>query len=281
MSTVLIPTDGSPAAEQAIGHAVTIAGQLDGTVHGLYAVHLTPNADYDLDIESPTVQEAAKERGNAALNTIERHCEAAGVNFEGHLREGAPAETITTVAAEIDPDVIAIGTHGGGRLTRPLLGSTTVEVLRQAIHPVLAVPDESTVPTGGYDTLLVATDASDGARDAEQTAFEWGDAFDASIEGLYVVELGLSDTEAIEEALEADGEQAVEELHKRAQEVGVDAGTAVETGVPHDVISDHADEQDADLIVLGARGRGTLERTVLGSVSERTVRTADRPVLVV
>jgi nucleotide-binding universal stress UspA family protein len=281
MSTVLIPTDGSPAAEQAIGHAVTIAGHLDGTVHGLYAVHLTPNADYDLGVESPTVQEAEKERGKAALNTIERHCEAAGVNFEGHLRDGAPAETITTVAAEIDPDVIAMGIHGGGRLARPLLGSTTVEVLRQATHPVLAVPDESTVPTGGYDTLLVATDASDGARDAEQTAFEWADAFDGSIEGLYVVELGLSDTEAIEEALEADGEQAVDELHKRAQEVGVDAGTAVETGVPHDVISDHADEQDADLIVLGARGRGTLERTFLGSVSERTVRTADRPVLVV
>lgn len=281
MSTVLVPTDGSPAAEQAIGHAVTIAGQMDGTVHGLYAVHLTPNADYDLGIESPTVQEAEEQRGKAAIDTIERHCEAAGVDFEGHLRDGAPAEMITTVAGEIDPDVIAIGTHGGSKLTRPLLGSTTVEVLRQGAHPVLAVPDESTVPTGGYETLLVATDGSQGSREAENTAFEWAEAFDASIEGLYVVESGLSDTAAIEEALEADGERAVEDLQARAQEAGLATATAVETGVPHTVINEHANERDADLIVLGARGRGTLERTVLGSVTERTVRTADRAVLVV
>lgn len=281
MSTVLVPTDGSPAAEQAIGHAVTIAGQMDGTVHGLYAVHLTPNADYDLGIESPTVQEAEEQRGRAAIDTIERHCEAAGVDFEGHLRDGAPAETITTVATEIDPDVIAIGTHGGGGLNRPLLGSTTVEVLRQGTHPVLAVPAESTVPSGGYATLLVATDGSQGAREAEKTAFEWAGAFDASIEALYVVESGLSDTAAIEEALEVDGERAVTDVQTRAQETGLTAATAVKTGIPHEVISEHAAEQDADLIVLGARGRGTLERTVLGSVTERTVRTADQPVLVV
>jgi nucleotide-binding universal stress UspA family protein len=281
MSTVLVPTDGSPPAEQAIGHAVTIANKFDGTVHGLYAVHLTPNANYDLGIESPTVHGAEEDRGAAALDTIERQCERGGVDFERHLRDGAPDELIPAVAQEIGADVIVMGTHGGGGVARPLLGSTTIGVLRQGTHPVLAVPRDAAAPDHGYDKLLVGTDASEGARVAEGMAIEWADAFEASIHGLYVVEVALSDSAEIEEALQMDGEKAVADLEERAEEAGVDITTAVEMGSPHEVIHEQADEQDADMIVIGARGRGGIERTFLGSVSERTIRTATKPVLVV
>ncbi len=281
MSTILVPTDGSPAAEQAIGHAVSIADELGKSVHGLYVVHLTPDADYDLGIGYPTIQEAEEDRGELALEAVERQCEKAEVDFEGHLRDGPPAETITTVAREIEADLIAMGTHGESRLSRPLLGSTTIEVLRRGDHPVLAVPEEFPVPAGGYDQILVPTDASDGSRGAEEMAIEWAEGFGGSIHGLYVVELALSHSAEVEAALDADGKKAVADLEERATAAGVDATTTVETGIPHEVIRSEADETDADLIVMGSHGRSGLERTFLGSVSERTVRTATRPILVV
>lgn len=281
MSTVLVPTDGSPAAEQAIGHAVTIAETLQATVHGLFAVHLTPQADYNLGIESPTIKGAEENRGESALDAIERQCERVGVDFEGHLQKGAPAEAILTAADDIDTDVITMGTQGGSGLARPLLGSTTIEVLRQSSRPVLVVPSDSAVPTDGYATVLVATDGSEGAREAETMAIEWAGALGASIHGLYVVELALSGSAEVEAALESEGERVVEDMTARGEDAGVDVTTAVESGVPHEVIREQADERDADLIVLGARGRGGIERAFLGSVSERTIRTATKPVLVV
>ncbi len=81
--------------------------------------------------------------------------------------------------------------------------------------------------------------------------------------------------------LVADGKRALATLEDRAAEAGLSTTTDIERGIPHDVIRRQAEVVDADLIVLGRRGRSGIEGRVFGSVSERTVRTAERPVLVV
>jgi nucleotide-binding universal stress UspA family protein len=53
------------------------------------------------------------------------------------------------------------------------------------------------------------------------------------------------------------------------------------TGVPHEEIARAATEERADYIVIGTRGRGGLERALLGSVADRVVRTAPCPVVTV
>jgi nucleotide-binding universal stress UspA family protein len=69
----------------------------------------------------------------------------------------------------------------------------------------------------------------------------------------------------------------------RSLAVAADAppGVTVVDGTPHRALLDRAREVGADLLVIGAHGRPALERLLLGSVAERTVRAADRPVLVV
>ena len=57
--------------------------------------------------------------------------------------------------------------------------------------------------------------------------------------------------------------------------------TAVRRGDPHETIIEYADDVDADVIVMGTHGRTGLDRRVLGSVTERTVRLSDVPVLTV
>lgn len=281
MSTVLIPTDGSPAAEQAIDHGVGVAARFDGTVHGLYAIHLMPTSDFEVLGNGTTVTESEAEQGDAALDRIERQCDAAGVTFERHLREGDPTDVILSLGKEIDPDLITMGTEGGTGLTRRLLGSTTVGVLREKTAPVLAVPGNGADINGEYDTILVATDGSGPAKEAASMAFDWAQAFDADIHGLYVVEEAFCDTKEVEDALEADGKRAIDTLEDRATEAGLSTTTAIERGVPNDVIRRQAESVDAELIVLGRHGRSGIDGRVFGSVSERTVRTAERPVLVV
>jgi nucleotide-binding universal stress UspA family protein len=136
-----------------------------------------------------------------------------------------------------------------------------------------------------YETILHPTDGSEASMAAADHAIELAAENRAALRFLYVVDastLAADDFSGVLlENLERSGRAALEDLVERAEAAGVDAVTAVETGVPHREILADAEDAGADLIVMGTHGRTGLDRFLLGSVSERVVRTADVPVLVV
>jgi nucleotide-binding universal stress UspA family protein len=81
-------------------------------------------------------------------------------------------------------------------------------------------------------------------------------------------------------AREVAGER-LERGRERAAAAGFHAESRLEEGKPWRVICQVADDLDAELIVLGARGLGRVESALLGSVSAAVVHHAKRPVLVV
>jgi nucleotide-binding universal stress UspA family protein len=125
-----------------------------------------------------------------------------------------------------------------------------------------------------YDRILVATDGSDAAGVAADAAIELARRFGAEVRALYVRESGAEDGTA---------ERATGAVTERAAAAGVDStATIVDGGEPiHRTVLTAADEHDADCIVMGTRGRTGLDRFVLGSVAERTLRTSPVPVLTV
>ncbi|MFW6385169.1 MAG: universal stress protein, partial [Halodesulfurarchaeum sp.] len=110
----------------------------------------------------------------------------------------------------------------------------------------------------------------------------------ASIHGLYVIDtrdystlpesnwIGL-----MEEELEAEGERALESVRRRAERADVDVSTSLERGVPHKKIVEYVDDHDIDLVVMGTHGRTGLDRFLIGSVTEKVLRSADVPLLIV
>ncbi len=137
-----------------------------------------------------------------------------------------------------------------------------------------------------YDDVLVPTDGSEGGTTALEEAIGLARRFDATIHTVYVVEIGVipADVEAayVHDALGETGETATETVVERAEEAGVDvAEPAVVSGTPHREILAYAQDNDVDLIVMGTHGRSGIDRYLLGSVTEKVVRTADVPVLTV
>ncbi|WP_058365840.1 universal stress protein [Haloparvum sedimenti] len=134
-----------------------------------------------------------------------------------------------------------------------------------------------------YDEILLPTDGSDGAATAYDHALAVAERFDARVHPLYVVNTTYSDVGATgtpRSELRDRGEKAVGELADRASETGIDAVTHVVDGDPFREIRSFANAE-ADLIVMATRGRSGLDRYLLGSVTEKLVRTADVPVLTV
>lgn len=136
-----------------------------------------------------------------------------------------------------------------------------------------------------YDRILLPTDGSDATGPAVEQAIGLARETGAELHVLFVVEdipyaPEMMDDE-VEGQLRAIGEDAIKEIRERASEEGVDVVSALREGAPHTSILGYADEEDIDAIVMGTHGRSGLDRYLLGSVTERVVRTSDVPVLTV
>lgn len=162
-----------------------------------------------------------------------------------------------------------------------------------------------------YDTILFPTDGSEAAETALEHAADHARRYDAALHVLFVAQDDLVDSglvqrdhEGVEQsdmvgedhdtqssgmtnedrervgAIAEHGSAVVSEV---AESVGDDVAveTAVLNGTPYERILDYAEEADADLLVMGTHGRTGVDRYLLGSVTEKVIRTADAPVLTV
>ncbi|WP_336134531.1 universal stress protein [Natronomonas amylolytica] len=136
-----------------------------------------------------------------------------------------------------------------------------------------------------YDDILVPTDGSACAAAAVEEAIGHANTHDARLHVLYVVDesrVPAEEQPELYDALEAEGEEAIADARTRAKAADVTSiRAAIGAGAPHQVILDYADDNGIDLIVMGTHGRSGFERALLGSVTERVLRTADQPVLTV
>lgn len=137
-----------------------------------------------------------------------------------------------------------------------------------------------------YSQILVPTDGSPASDAAIEHAIDLAKRYDARLHALYVVDGGAYSTleagaDIIVEALESEGEQATKRVAEAAENAGIECTTTVATGTAYRSIRDYVDEHAIDMIVMGTHGRKGLDRYLLGSVTERVVRTSDVPVLTV
>jgi nucleotide-binding universal stress UspA family protein len=146
-----------------------------------------------------------------------------------------------------------------------------------------------------YERILIPTDGSDVAEAAIEQAVDLAAKYDAELHALYVVDtdavaygLGTEQVDRLKQGkfgemteLREKAESATQFVHDLAEEHGVDVVEHHAGGQPHQVIASHAEDNDIDLIVMGSHGRAGVRRALLGSVTERTLRSTHTPVLVV
>jgi len=138
------------------------------------------------------------------------------------------------------------------------------------------------------DRVLIAIDGSPPAQEAVDFGLELAAEQDAVATFVLVVPAldvapggAFGGVAATAHDATAKELEPLERAREQAEEAGVKAHTRLLRGEPVDEIVAFADVIDADLIVVGSRGHGTLANALLGSVSRGILREARRPVLVV
>lgn len=266
--TILVPTDASDSAQIAGTYATYIAQTVDATVHVLSVVdpqRFSINSVGNISALADRQEQALTEQAQAATERIGTD---ATLSVERHVRQGTPHEVIETVTAEQDVDLVAMGTHGRTGLQRYLLGSVAERTVRTLDVPVLMTHAASSLDEAFTD-VLVPTDGSDYADAAVAHAATLTNACNATLHLLHV-----GTQRSGRKILTTTADQVADTTGQRPT-------TTVVDGHPHKAIAAFAADQQMDLIVMGTHGRTGLQRQLLGSVTERTLRTTDVPLLAV
>jgi nucleotide-binding universal stress UspA family protein len=178
------------------------------------------------------------------------------------------------------------GSTGGESSTRQGKSESAGEAavaagLATAPHPV-ARPAEKL-----FSRILVAVDESDAAGQAVDFAGRLAAQWGSEIALLYVLDLdflGTSEYYATQpelmDNLRIEGERLVDRVAARIPG-GIACTREIRLGNPHRRIPAFAEEWNADLLVIGAHGRGRISQLLLGSTAEAAIRRCHCPVLVV
>jgi glycine betaine transporter len=137
---ILVPTDLSEGAEQALDYACELARTLGAEVHLLNVVGIPALGVPELGVAlaSTVIDQLVVENETALEELARKRCGASRVG-QILIKAGDPRDTINQTARELGVDLIVMGTHGRRGITRALLGSVAETVVRTAPCAVLTV----------------------------------------------------------------------------------------------------------------------------------------------
>ena len=283
---ILCPVDFSEFSARAYTYAYSLAKQYHAKLFVEHAVYPLVMSLPVLEVPTRGLHDAYQEiRASAQkqLAELTSRQEANCVETESFLHEGPASEAILQFAGSHGVDLIVMGTHGRQGLDHLTLGSITERVLRRAKCPVLAVrkPVHDFVDPRGNEPvhlkkILFCTDFSGSAWPfALSLAME----YNAELTLLHVLDATPSGAD-----LESRAGEVTREL---LNSVPADAGdwctlkAVVRFGRPYQEIVQLALESQADVVVMGVRGRNALDLALFGSTTHRVLQLGSCPVLAV
>ena len=294
---ILCSTDFSEYSEHAMRYATAFSKISGGTIDCVHVVDTGFVKDGSMDgvyVSSADLQrslDAIKETAEKELGHFIRKEHFLGVDMTPHLREGHAAGEIVKLADEIGADLLIIATHGRSGLERLVFGGTCDKVLRLSKTPVLAIkhPEHEALEEDGslkINRILCPLDFSELSQSGLGLAADLARQFGATIVLAHVVDARFDYPEWTAQVAMNTSEylakSAEEHLKSVAEKMGgVETEIFVTQGVPHRVLTDKTKENDIDLVIITTHGRKGLARALLGSVTEKVVRSAGCPVLTV
>lgn len=137
--SILVPLDGSPAAEQVLPPVVSIAKALDAKVILLRISIIQTSGEFQGDLLMPLVGNVQTADGIAReyLDQVASRLAQDGIQVSTAVRRGSVAETIVDYAIDHEVNLIAMCTHGQTGLGRWTLGRVSDRVLRSGCRLLL------------------------------------------------------------------------------------------------------------------------------------------------
>lgn len=136
---ILVPTDFSENANNALEFAKKIAKHKNASITLLYAFY----AVYDFASQATEIIGQIEQDAKRELKKAAEKGQSEGLRFDYKIIQGTVSTAVTSIAQREDFDLIVMGTQGASGIKKALIGSNTGHVIKESTIPVLAVPANS------------------------------------------------------------------------------------------------------------------------------------------
>lgn len=274
---IIIGVDGSEQSRKALDWGLKRANERGASVELLHV------ADDSFLSESVAFLSEAQKASEKMLEAERDHARSLG--FEGKITGTAVVghPIVEVENASKRADLLVLGAHEGSKWAGSFFGTRAVKIAAVAHCPVAVVPLKE---ASGEKGVVVGIDGSDAAKKAIAYAAEeasrrrvpltavyaWMPPLTPGLEYLWSEELVESQRSAAEEAIAI----GVAGLSERYPDLVINR--EIVQSAPVAALVQVAEE--AELLVVGSRGRGAISRLLLGSVSHGVIQALPCPVIV-
>lgn len=280
MRRILVATDFSTRSDRALRRATLLAAQGDVALTLVHVVDDDQPA-YLIDRQRTAARELLEQTA-ATLSEVDH------VATDVAITTGDAFAGILQAAEAARADLIIVGPHRR-QLLDNFVGTTAERTIRRSTRPVLMA---NGLPSGPYNRSLVAVDFDDASRSAVEAARRLGfpektavialHLFDAPALGM--MKRAVAAPDAVDHYLRSEESRISTEFSSFLSAAGLPRARQLLAPVDGSIagaILACAEQQQADLIVVGTKQRKGLGRLLLGSVAQDVLLDAERDVLVV
>jgi nucleotide-binding universal stress UspA family protein/enoyl-CoA hydratase/carnithine racemase len=285
-------TDFSDFSNLSLTYGMALAGEFEAKLFVCHIVDISSAAMYGEAMVDITQQQQRMEQ--YAREQLEQLAEGYPIEWEPLVVTGHPAEEICRMAKQNAVDLVVCATHGRSGLKRLILGSVAERLMRILPCPILIIrelkPDLDLKKGLSIKRILVGCDFSPDSNLALMHGLSLAQEFQSELHLAHVAELPVNRTTVKNSGGTGDSndQDLRYQLNQKLENMVSDEScnwctlkTTILTGQPHEALTAYSEKQDMDIIVLGVRGHGLVEKLFVGSTTDQVVRRASCPVLAV
>lgn len=274
MKTILVPTDFSPNAENALNYAIAIAGKYNARIIVFHAWQIVyPTVDIPIPGELISSQmHDAELNAIANMKPLCHNAHAAGIaDCDQVNRQGDLVRLIPEIIKEYHVDMVIMGTRGAKGFKEVLLGTNTAKIIREVECPVIAVPEKATFK--GMSHITYATDYNSSDLSILKKVVDLAKTFQARLTLLHISDehYPISSAEHIMKIFAEKVQGRVN--YDRIDFKVINADNAEET------LDEYVKRKHADLFVMSAMHRDIFDKLFGKSMTEKAAYHTRMPLM--
>lgn len=275
MKTILVPTDFSEHANNALDLAVQIAKKNDAKIHVVNVIEGIRNFSFNtmgeaesvMGEEAFIVQKLIDQVKERLARLIEKD-EYESVAIETEVEMGSAYESISKVIAKHEADLLVMGTRGMSGLEEVLIGSNTEKVVRYSKCPVITVKDK--IDLSHIKNIVFATNLTEDQTDLIVKLKEIQEVTGAT---LHLVKVNTPNHFHTQRHMQEEFKNFIAQHNLSNTTTSIYNESTEEDGILY-----FAEDLEACMIALGTHGRTGLLHLLSGSIAEDLVNHATIPV---
>lgn len=294
LKTILCAIDFSRYTNQMLHYGVGFANRVGARLLVFHSVHYpqdelyaAPGSEHDMVVRKMVARAAQR---------IEDIMKPYSVNWVPVITKGDPAVMVTRVAEQENADLVMAVSHGISALKRLLVGTVVERMARGLGCPFLVIPPKKSSRVFGpkmafsLKKMVVGCDLSSATSPALEYGRYFAKFFNAEIHLLHTLESPVNEdivdkTEGSYSEVQQTLQQRIYgqllDLYKNEKNENFKFKVALRTGMPGETLIKYVKQEAADLMIVGIKRHGAIEKFLVGSTTEAVIRHSSCPVLVV